>query len=301
VKKILLILATIIILGIAIIGICFSNWMKKAEERLAPYKEKAQTVDSSYGKISYIDEGEGEVILILHGLFGGYDQGYDSMKSLIGNYRVIAPSRFGYIGSDCPEDASVTNQAHALKELLDQLGVEKVYVVGTSAGGLCALKFGILYPESVKGIGLYCSGSIPASKPKDNQEVKYYSVPKPFCNDFTIWAIGPIMRKQMSMTKETWLSVFPVSERAKGVVNDGYEANADGEKNYDDYTLENLHVPVLILHAKDDQMASYEGVAAMAERLPNVEMAIFEQGGHMMTGNDGEVNKKIRDFIEENK
>jgi len=51
--------------------------------------------------MSYIDEGTGQAILISHGIFGGYDQAYVSLKRLVGaDYRKISPSRFGYPGSD---------------------------------------------------------------------------------------------------------------------------------------------------------------------------------------------------------
>jgi len=45
---------------------------KKSKERLAAYG--AEIADLNYGNISYVDRGEGEVILSIHGIFGGYDQ-----------------------------------------------------------------------------------------------------------------------------------------------------------------------------------------------------------------------------------
>lgn len=58
-----------------------------------------------------MDQGTGETILISHGIFGGYDQAYVSLKSLVGeDYRKIAPSRFGYPGSDLPSQPTPKNQ-----------------------------------------------------------------------------------------------------------------------------------------------------------------------------------------------
>ena len=300
-KKVMMIILGIVVVLLIVMEVKYLSWMNKAKARLKTYQDKIKSVSTSYGKVSYIDEGSGEVILILHGLFGGYDQGYDSMKDLENQYRIIAPSRFGYLGTDLPDRATVTDQAHALREFLDELDIDQVYVVGTSAGGLCALKFGILYPERVKGIALYCSNAVPGTKPSKDEIVKYASVPKPLCHNFAVWAIGPIMKRAMNMTDDVWLSVFPVNERAKGVINDGYEANLDGEKHFEDYTLEELEVPVLILHAKDDKMASYERIEKMATRIPHVEMVSFETGGHMMAENEGAVENAMIQFIEKNK
>ena len=69
--------------------------VKKAEERLASYN--AKTTDLSYGKMTYVDKGTGDVILSVHGIFGGYDQAYETCENFATDYRIIAPSRFGYL------------------------------------------------------------------------------------------------------------------------------------------------------------------------------------------------------------
>lgn len=56
------------------------RWYSKAYKRLNKYDIK--TTYSNFGKMSYVDEGTGETILISHGIFGGYDQAYVSLKAL---------------------------------------------------------------------------------------------------------------------------------------------------------------------------------------------------------------------------
>ena len=89
-----------------------------ALKRFEKYEAMAQSVDTSYGKISYIDKGEGEPFLIFHGITGGYDQGFDVMGERTDSYRIIAPSRFGYPGSDLPDNATVDMQVEAFVEFL---------------------------------------------------------------------------------------------------------------------------------------------------------------------------------------
>ena len=55
-------------------------------------KYNAQTAALSYDEITYVDSGEGEVILSVHGIFGGYDQAYDTCKDFCSDYRNIALS-----------------------------------------------------------------------------------------------------------------------------------------------------------------------------------------------------------------
>lgn len=132
--------------------------VNRSEERLITYNVKISTFD--FGNITYIDEGKGEVILSVHGIFGGYDQAFETVKNFRTSYRVIAPSRFGYLGSDISGTGTPREQVTALVKLLDKLGIEKVYILGTSAGGTIAIRFALDYPERIKGLILY-TDSIP--------------------------------------------------------------------------------------------------------------------------------------------
>ena len=62
-------------------------------------------------------------------------------------FRVIAPSRFGYLRTPLPADASAAAQADAHACLLDALGVEARAIVGVSAGGPSVLQFALRHPD----------------------------------------------------------------------------------------------------------------------------------------------------------
>ena len=114
-----MILFGIIILLILVGAINFFSVRRDARSRFLTYQEKAKTIKTSYGKLSFIDEGQGEVILSCHGICGGYDQGYDTLAEKKESYRILAPSRFGYPGSDMPDHATIEKQVEAYVELLD--------------------------------------------------------------------------------------------------------------------------------------------------------------------------------------
>ena len=122
-------------------GIRCGAAVRESKNRLAAYN--AQTAALSYGEITYVDSGEGEVILSVHGIFGGYDQAYDTCKDFCSDYRIIAPSRFGYLGSDISGDGTPAEQAAAYVELLNKLGIDKAYLLATSAGGSVAIRFAL--------------------------------------------------------------------------------------------------------------------------------------------------------------
>ncbi|MGI5897782.1 MAG: hypothetical protein ACOX6Q_01315 [Candidatus Dojkabacteria bacterium] len=122
-KKIVFGILGILIAYTVIQGICCVVGLQKAKKNLNSYNVKE--VELSYGLIKYIDEGEGEVILSVHGIFGGYDQAYENIKSRATKNRIIAPSRFGYLGSSVKGEGTPKEQAEAFNELLDILGIDK--------------------------------------------------------------------------------------------------------------------------------------------------------------------------------
>src|SRR5215470_19795613 len=86
------------------------------------------------GPIEYAEKGTGIALLSIHGAGGGYDQGLANVADLVSDdFRVIAPSRYGYLGTPIPSDTSSASQADAHAALLTELKVDKAIVVGISA------------------------------------------------------------------------------------------------------------------------------------------------------------------------
>lgn len=289
---ILLVLAVYLIVQ----GIRCNISVKESNERLASYN--ASTVNLSYGNMSYVDMGKGDVILSVHGIFGGYDQAYDTCKDFSSDYRIIAPSRFGYLGSDILGSGTSAEQATAYVELLDKLRIDKVYLLATSAGGSVAIRFALDYPERTKGLILYCSAMPFSEKPEKFPE--YAGPPGFLCNDYTMFLMSPLFEPIMGMEPSTIYSMLPVNERKEGVVLDASATNLDMARNYDKYNVEELQIPTLIIHAKDDKLASYADTERAVNRFPNCTFVSFEDGGHLLKGHGEEIKEAVFKFTSEN-
>ena len=70
--------------------------------------------------------------------------------------------------------------------------------------------------------------------------------------------------------------------------------------NFDDYKVEKITAPILVVQSKDDPMVKYEDTKKIIART-NAKTAIFETGGHLITGHGNAVSTKIKEFIEETK
>lgn len=288
--------AILISLGIftGIQGIQCNQAVKESKKRLETYNP--QTFVSSFGKMTYVDKGEGTAILSVHGIFGGYDQAYDTCKDFQNELRIIAPSRFGYLGSENQQNATLHDQATAYAELLENLNIDKVYVLATSAGGSVAIRFALDYPERTKGLILYCSAMPLTQQPE--KIMKYAGPPGFLCNNFSMFLMRPFFRPMMGMEPSTIYSMLPVNQRKKGVVFDSSVTNLDMAKNFDDYPIEKLQCPTLILHAKDDKLANYNDVENVLYRFPNCTFISFEDGGHLMVGHEEEVYNSVITFVQ---
>lgn len=297
------ILGILFILSI-VVTIQYKRDIKKAYIRLDNYDIKK--IDTDYGKMSYLDEGKGEAVLLSHGIFGGYDQAFVSLNSLVGeDYRKIAPSRFGYSGTDLPDEPTPANQAKAFLNLLDQLGIKKAYIITTSAGSAPGIMFAIKYPERVKGLILLSSG-VPIEKMTRDQIKGMMGPPDPIVNDFPMWFTTKYFgfafkyMFQSEIDKSMYETMLPVEPRIQGIKMDEMITNIDMNINFDDYDIQRITAPILVVHAKDDPMAKYDSIEKFIVQT-NAKTSVFETGGHLITGHGNAVSISIKEFIEETK
>jgi pimeloyl-ACP methyl ester carboxylesterase len=110
-------------------------------------------------RVAYRDEGRGEVVLLIHGMGGSSKTWSGVIPLLAKSYRVIAPDLLGHGQSDKPRgDYSVGAFAVSLRDLLDELGITRVTVVGHSLGGGVAMQFAHQHPQYCDRIALISSG-----------------------------------------------------------------------------------------------------------------------------------------------
>ncbi len=110
-------------------------------------------------ELDYQDYGEGEVLLLLHGL-GSTKKDWDAQVPFFSKkHRVITLDLRGHGNSSKPlEDYGVHLMVEDVKQLLDQLSIKKVTVVGFSMGGAIAFQMAVTYPEYLDNLVIVNSG-----------------------------------------------------------------------------------------------------------------------------------------------
>lgn len=277
--------------------------MRVARARVAAVQR--HVVSTQFGAVEYAERGAGDPVLVVHGIFQDCLGGLLSVRDMFPDRRVIAPSRFGYLGSSLPPGATPAMQADAFAALLDALDIREIDVVGFSAGATSALQLALRHPHRVKHLALLVA-NLPGSPTTMVQPRWTERIDRQFVM-WALWTLAPskvarlvaAVPRDFDMSLHTGTvnefidSLFPMS--APGYNFDLFVSNAD----VDNYPLEAIQVPTLVAHTKDDQLASHEASRRAAERIPGARFVSVESGGHLMLGLQDEDRQALGDFLAE--
>ena len=112
-------------------------------------------------RVAYRDAGQGEVVLLIHGMAGSSATWRAVLPQLSKKYRVVAPDLIGHGESAKPRgDYSLGAFAVWLRDFLDELGITRVTVVGQSLGGGVAMQFVYQHPDYCERLVLISSGGL---------------------------------------------------------------------------------------------------------------------------------------------
>ena len=130
--------------------------------------ETPRTVATALGPIEYAERGDGEPILAVHGTLGGWDQGLVGAEFLrVNGFRIIAPSRPGYLGTPLSTGRTFAQQGDAFAALLDVLGIDRITVFAASGGGPSGYELASRHPDRVSKLvqvdGVCIPGPIPCA------------------------------------------------------------------------------------------------------------------------------------------
>ena len=142
------------LLGSALAGFTYYGYRSDLLEARARVASGSRLAQAATGPIEYAAAGSGPPVLIVHGAGGGFDQGMALGDALADRFHVIAVSRFGYLRTPLPEDASAVAQADAHAALLDALEIRQAAIIGASAGAPSALQFALRHPERTRALVL---------------------------------------------------------------------------------------------------------------------------------------------------
>ena len=310
-RRAVLILAGLGLVGaVVLIGWRFNRDLALASARAA---QGGVLLTTRCGPIEYQEAGTGVPLLVVHGSGGGHDQGMAFAGTLARQgVRVIAMSRFGYLGTPMPADASAAAQADAHVCLLDALGIGRAAVMGGSAGAPSSLQMAIRHPDRVSALILLVPLAYkPAAQADSAPPMPAWveaAMMRLIGSDFLFWAALHVARdqvikvvlatppellataspKERARVNAMLDNILPVSTRAEGLRSDSSVG-----KHLAPSPLESVRVPTLIVSARDDGYGTYASAQYTASRIAGAKFVGFDHGGHVWVGHDEEVMAEI--------
>jgi pimeloyl-ACP methyl ester carboxylesterase len=319
IRRAVSILITLLVVGLSdLVYISYRRDIHQARERVST---GSQIVQTPCGPIEYAIAGNGPPVLVVHGAGGGYDQGLEIGQPLANSgFRVIAMSRFGYLRTPLPGDASAPAQADAHACLLDALKISRAAVVGASAGAPSSMQFALKYPDRCIALILLVpaayaprpGGAAPVQTP-DGTKFLFDTALR---SDFLFWAATRFARStvtrailatppevvenasadEQARIGKVLERILPVSPRRLGLLND-----AAVTSSIQRYELERIAIPTLVLSAADDLFGTFDVARYTAERVPHARFIGYVSGGHLLVGRQKEVTSEMATFLKSRK
>ena len=309
-------LATALLAAGVVVRHRFRTDMQVAKARIAT---GSTVIDTGFGALEYATAGgpDGPAVMMIHGTGGGFDQGLAAAAPLAEmGYRIIAPSRFGYLRSALPLDASSARQADAIVTLMDHLGIGQAGVIGLSAGARSALALAALHPDRCSAlIALVPATHVPGTTVPMPGAVGAAIMRYALHSDLLFWAGNRFARDRMIgtllATDPTLLDgadpaeqaranailddILPVSARSDGFINDA-RLSVDPE----DIALESITVPTLAISLQDDWFGTFAAAQYIARTVPGARLVSYPSGGHVFIGHAADIYAEIDDFLRAN-
>ncbi|HTT38864.1 MAG TPA: alpha/beta hydrolase [Burkholderiales bacterium] len=307
----------LVLTGAGLAGFIYTDYrleLHAAQERVSSGSRLVQT---PCGPIEYASAGDGAPVLVVHGAGGGYDQGLDFARPLIGTgFRVIAMSRFGYLRTPLPRDASAAAQADAHACLLDALNIAHAAVLAGSAGAPSAMQFALRHPQRCTALVLVVPAAyVPrpgGAPPMRTPPGTAFLFDTALRSDFLFWAAIRVARptvirsilatppevvQNASPDEQARVAlvlnhILPVSSRRLGLLND-----AAVTSSLPRYDLERIAHPTLVMSVGDDLFGTFDGARYTAEHIPHAWFIGYPIGGHLWVGHQEELSSAIIAFL----
>ena len=244
------------------------------------------------GKYNYLEEGEGEPLILLHGLFGALSNFKDLVDHFKASYRVIIPLLPLY--DLILLETSIAGLSRFVTKFMDHRKLKKVHILGNSLGGHVGLVYTLKHPDRVKSITLTGSSGL-----FENGMGETY----------------PKRGDREYIRKKTELTFYDPKVATKELVDEVYDivntrmkalkiialARSAIKHNLGD-ELKDMKVPTCLIWGKNDTITPPMVAEEFHTLIPNSELHWIDKCGHApMMEVPEEFNKIFAGFLAKHK
>ena len=238
-------------------------------------------------RIAWESRGDGPPLLLIHGL--GYARwGWEPVADrLAERFRVLLFDNRGIGESEVPPGPyTAAAMAEDALQVLDEAGVERAHVVGTSLGGMVAQELALAHPARVDRLVLACTTPGGAGA---------FPLPQ---RTLALIAEAPSLAPEVALRRfvenaladdspEVLVDRIYAHRLASPPDPAGWQAQAAAGASFDALDrIGDIGAPTLILHGTDDGVVDSRNAALLAERIPDARVRLFEGRGHLFFWED---------------
>jgi haloalkane dehalogenase len=260
-------------------------------------------------RMHYLDEGEGDPVLCLHGEPTWSFLYRKMVPGLTAAARVIAPDYFGFGRSDKPEDAGwYTFDRHcaSIRRLVEQLDLRRVTVVVQDWGGPIGLRLAVEQPERVARLVILNTG-LGGGRPPSEAWLRFRDVVRAAGGDFQAGRLirTAAVRGLADAVVAAYDAPFPTAESKAGVL--AFPEQVPIEPEHPNTAplmaireaLASWETPTLVLFGDSDPIFRPEVADAIARWIPGALPAeLVANAGHFVQEDAGEeVAARIVEFL----
>jgi pimeloyl-ACP methyl ester carboxylesterase len=227
-------------------------------------------MDARHPTFRWLERGEGEPVVLLHGLMGEMDHWEGTLEALAPRCRALAPEV--PILDPARAEASIEGLTDHVGDFLDALEIPAAVVGGNSLGGHLALELALRRPARVSGLILTGSSGlfersftrgVPHVPTTDFVREKMEEV---FYDPALVTPAWVESVRRILTTRAFALRVLHVARSAK-------RSNLEAR-------LAEIRVPTLLLWGKDDRITPPEVAERFRALLPSAELVFIANCGH---------------------
>ena len=281
------------------------NWL---DSTLYPFK--SQFAQLKAGKMHYIDEGRGKVILFVHGTPTWSLLYRNFVKDLSCHYRCIAIDHIGFGLSEKPTSFSGTPEAHAqnLQEFIIQQNLQDITLVVHDFGGPIGLSAGMANAERIKRVVLFNSWLWGTKTNPDAQKIdkllngwlgKLLYLNFNFSPKFLLKQGFTDKKKLSKKLHQQYIKPFPNKQSRLSLLNIGKAlvGSSDWYQNQWQHLDKLDDKAWLILWGEADQFITTEYLGKWKQRLPHAKVKTFDCGHFVQEEKTDESISAIHDFM----
>ena len=251
--------------------------------------------------VFYTTSGQGNPVVLLHGL--AEDAAVWDLQSdfLSGTYRLIIPDLPGSGRSPLAEPVSMESLAAAVKAVMDAEGIELAVVIGHSMGGYVALAFAELYPQAIKALGLFHSTAYADGEEKKKSRKKNID----FIN--THGTLPFLKQATPALFSDESKKVHP--EKITALIEQYKEFNPRSLTAYNEAMMQRpdrtailatASYPVLLVIGKQDGTIPFQQSLEQAHLPDLAHICVLENSGHMgMLEETKRGSEALKKFLDE--